>query len=266
MRKKERLVFTFFIFLFLSITILVLSILGKLIWPQSLLEKNVSFLPKTFFGFFQRLPLVSESQQVKKLTQENLELASLLVDQERLKKENAALLSQFQTKDLQTLSLLPSKIVGAPGFIPGITTPASFILDKGGKDNVNVGDSVVLENNLVGKIVKVSSYLSKADLITNTSVSFTAKTLNGGIGVIKGAGEDKMALDNVLLSENINKEDLVLTKGDIQSDGRGIPPDLIVGKIQSVEKVPTNIFQRAEVKSLVNFTKQSIVFIVVGSK
>jgi len=266
MRKKERLVFTFFIFLVLSIIILVLSILGKLIWPQSFLEKNVSFLPKTFYGLFQRIPFVSESREIRKLKQENLAYVSKLVDQEKLQKENAALLSQFQTKDLQTLSLLPAQIVGASGFVPGITTPSNFILDKGARDNVNVGDSVVLENNLVGKIVKVSSYLSKADLITNTSVSFTAKTLNGAIGVIKGAGEDKMALDNVLLSENINKEDLVLTKGDIQSDGRGIPPDLIVGKIQSIEKIPTAIFQRAEVKSFINFTKISTVFVVMEHK
>ena len=263
MRKKERLVFTFFIFLSLSIIILVLSFFGKLSEPQAFLEKGVSFLPKTFFGFFQRIPFVSESQQIKKLKDENLSLTAKLVDQERLKKENAALLSQFQQQDIQTFSLLPARIVGAPGFIPGVTTPSNFILDKGARDNVNVGDSVVLENNLVGKIVKVASYLSKADLITNTSVSFTAKTLNGAIGVIKGAGEDKMALDNILLSENINKEDLVLTYGDIPSDGGGIPSDLIVGKIQSIEKVPTNIFQKAEVKSLINFTKQSIVFIVI---
>lgn len=266
MRKKERLIFTFFIFLSLSIIILVLSLFGKLLWPQSFLEKNVSFLPKTFFGFFQGLPFVSESSLVKKLKDENLILASSLVDQERLKKENAALFSQFQTKDLQTLSLLPAQIVGAPGFIPGITTPASFILDKGTKDNVNVGDSVVVKNNLVGKISKVSSYLAKVDIITNPSVAFTAKTINGTIGVVKGGGGDKITLDNVLPSQNLKKNELVLTNGDVNIDGIGIPGDLIVGKIQSIEKVPTALFQRAEIKSLINFTKLSTVFIIILAK
>ena len=263
MRKKEQLVFTFFIFLALSIIILVLSLFGKLAWPQSFLEKGASFLPKTFFGFFQGLPFVSESSLVKKLKDENLILASLLVDQERLKKENAALLSQFQTKDIQTLSLLPAQIVGAPGFVPGITTPSNFILDKGAKDNVGVGDSVIVGNNLVGKVSKVSSYLSKVDIVTNPLVAFSAKTVSGAIGVIKGAGADKITLDNVLPSENLKLNELVLTKGDVDIDGTGIQGDLIVGKIQSIEKVPTNIFQRAEVKSLVNFTKQSIVFIII---
>lgn len=263
MRKKERLVFTFFIFLFLSIVILALSIFGKLLGPQSFLEKGVSFLPKTFYEFFQGLTFVSESQQIKKLKDENLILVSKLVNQDKLQKENAALLSQFQTQDVQALSLLPAQIIGAPGFIPGVTTPSNFILDKGAKDNVKVGDSVVVKNNLVGKISKVSPYLSKVDIVTSPSVSFTAKTINGTIGVVKGAGGDKITLDNVLPSQNLEKNDLVLTKGSVDLDGTGIPADLVVGKIQSIEKVPTAIFQRAEVKSLINFTEQSIVFIVI---
>src|SRR3989344_3899833 len=243
MRKKERLVFTFFIFLVLSIIILVLSVFGKLVLPQSFLEKGVAFLPKTFFGLFQRIPFISES--------------------ERLKKENAALLSQFQQQDIQTLSLLPSKIVGAPGFIPGVTTPANFILDKGAKDNVEVGDSVVVKNNLIGKVSKVSSRLSKVDVITNSSIVLSAKTISGAIGVVKGGASDKITLDNVLPSQNLKIDELVLTKGDVDIAGSGIPADLVIGKIQSIEKVPTNIFQRAEVKSLINLTKLSIVFIVI---
>ena len=190
-------------------------------------------------------------------------LAIKLVNQDKLQKENAAFLSQFQTQDVQTVSLLPAKIVGAPGFIPGITTPSNLILDKGAKNNVSVGDSVIVENNLVGKISKVTSYLSKVDVVTNSSVVFSAKTIGGAIGVVKGGGGDKITLDNVLTSQNLKINELVLTKGDVDIDGAGIPADLVVGKIQSIEKVPTDIFQRAEVKSLIDFTKQSIVFIVI---
>lgn len=263
MRKKERLVFTFFIFLVLSIIILVLSFFGKLSGVSGVLERGASFLPKTIYGFFQSLPFVSEGKEIKKLKQENLELASKFVDQEKLKKENAALLSQFQQQDIQTFSLLPAKIVGAPGFIPGVTTPSNFILDKGAKDFVGVGDSVIVRNNLVGRISKVSSFLSKVDIVTNASLSFTAKTTSGTIGVIKGGGGDKITLDNVLLSQNLKLNELVLTKGDVDINGSGIPANLVVGKIQSIEKVPTAIFQRAEVKSLINFTKLSTVFIVI---
>lgn len=263
MRKKERLVFTFFIFLSLSIIILILSFLGKLSGVSAVLERGAAFLPKTFYGLFQGLPFVSESQQIKKLKDENLILVSKLVDQDKLQKENAALLSQFQTQEPKSLKLLPSQIVGAPGFIPGVTTPLNFILDKGAKDNVGVGDSVVVNNNLVGKVSKVSFHLSKVDIVTNSSVAFSAKTSSGAIGVVKGGGGDKITLDNVLPSEILSIGDLVMTKGDINVNGKGTPPDLVVGKIQSIEKVPTAIFQKAEAKSLINFTKLSTVFIVI---
>ena len=262
MQKRSIFFPIFFLFFILSLAIFGLSFLGKLAEPQSFLEIGVSFLPKTFFGFFQGLPFISESREIKKLKDENLALVSKLVDQEKLQKENAALLSQFQTQEPKVYNLLPSKIVGAPGFIPGVTTPSNLILDKGEKDNVRVGDSVVLKNNLVGKISKISSYLSKVDLVTNSSFVFPAKTINGAIGVVRGGGGDKITLDNVLPSQNLKKNELVLTKGNVNIDGIGIPGDLVVGKIQSIEKVPTAIFQRAAVKSLINFTKLSIVFVV----
>lgn len=266
MQKKSNFFPVFFIFLILAVVILVLSLLGKVSHVSSFLEKGTAFLPKLTYGFFQGLPFVSEGERIKRLKSENLELVAKLVEQEKLRKENAALLSQFQTSEPRAYDLLPSAIVGSRGFIPGVTTPSSLILDRGEKDFVAAGDSVVLKNNLIGKVSQVSSYLAKVDLVTNTSVAFPAKTVKGALGVVKGGGGDKMTLDNILPSENIKVGDLVLTKGNVNMDGMGIPPDLIVGKIQSIEKIPTALFQRAEVKSLIDFTKLSTVFIIRAGK
>lgn len=230
------------------------------------LEKTTSFVPKTVYGLFQTPPFVYEGKEIERLKRENLELVSKLVDQKKLEEENAALLSQFQTQDVRVDNLLPARIVGAPGFIPGVTTPPNLIVDKGEKDNVKVGQSVVFKNNLIGKVIKVSYYLSKVELVTNTSFAFPIETENGASGIVRGRGEDKMTLDNVLPSENLKIGDLVLTKGDMNIEGIGIPRNLIVGKIQSIEKVPTAIFQKAEVKSLIDFNKLLIVFILLEVK
>jgi len=161
---------------------------------------------------------------------------------------------------------LPSNVVGAPGFIPGLSVPFNLIIDKGSKDNVKVGMGVVVGNNLVGKIVQTSFFLSKVSLVTDPSLSLSSKTTSNAAGVIKGVEGGKMVLDNVILSESLKNGDFVLTNGDINLDGVGLPPDIIIGKIISIEKNPSALFQKAKVESLLNFTKLSKVFVVMGYK
>jgi rod shape-determining protein MreC len=254
----------FLVIVFLSILISALFVSGNLKLLSSFLEKGVSGVQSVSFGVFQRLPFMSESAKVKKLEETNLDLLSQIVSVEKLKKENAALSDQFQTSYPQSMQLLKADIIGAPDFIPGVSVPDVFILNKGAKDNVRQGCAVIIKDNLVGVISNVSDNLSKVNLVNNSSVSFTAKTQNGAVGVIKNAGA--LTLDNILLSEDIRMGELVLTKGDIDNDGVGIPQDLVVGKIISVEKNPSSLFQRAKVESFVNFGNLLTVFVYIPNK
>jgi cell shape-determining protein MreC len=56
---------------------------------------------------------------------------------------------------------------------------------------------------------------------------------------------------------------LVLTNGDVGLNGSGFPPDLIVGKITSIEKKPSALFQKAEVESFLDFSKITAVFVII---
>lgn len=265
MRKERKFLFVFLSSL-LALAIFVGFTSGYLKGVKPFLEKISLPIQSFAFSFFQKLPFISEDQRIKKLEEENLQLVASLAKMQRLRKENAALLDQFKISNPQSYNLIPARIVGRPGFIPGITVPTSLILDKGETDNIKVGHAVVLENNLVGEIVEVSQRLSKVALIRNPSFSFTAKTQNGAIGVVRAEGSREITLDNVLLSENIKINEFVLTNGDIDLEGVGIPADLVVGKITSIDKTPSSLFQRAKVESLINFNKLSIVFIILLNK
>lgn len=262
---KRRGVFlpTFLAVAFLCILILFFSLSGKLKF-FSFLEKGTSAVQSVIFGTFQKLPFVSESAKVKKLQDENLALLSQVSAFEKLKNENTALSDQFQTAYPQSYNLLPAQIIGAPGFIPGVSTPNIFILNKGSKDNLKVGQAVIIKDNLVGVISQISENLSQVNLVNNSSLSFTAKTQNGAVGVFKGGGS--LTINNILLSENVRADELVLTKGDMNNDGIGIPPDLVVGKIISVDKNPSDLFQKAKMESSVNFTSLSTVFVYMQAK
>lgn len=259
MQRKGSFLPAFLIVFCLSVLILTLSLWGKLNFLSSFLGKGTAAIQSTTFGAFRKLPFVSENGKVKKLEDRNLELLSKLTDLEKIKKENAALSDQFQTSYPQAMQLLKAEIIGAPSFVPGVSVPTIFVINKGFKDSLKVGMAVIIKNNLVGVISKVAANIAEVSVVNNPLISFTAKTQNGAVGIIKG-GED-LTLDNILLSETIAKEEIVLTKGSIDSNGVGIPPDLIVGKIISVEKKPSELFQKAKIESFVKFANLSTVFI-----
>jgi rod shape-determining protein MreC len=101
--------------------------------------------------------------------------------------------------------------------------------------------------------------------LTNSTSLFTAKTLNTQAqGVVKGQGGGGVVLDNVVLSESLKKDDLVLTNGDINTQNSGFPPDLTVGKIISVSKNPSDLFQKADIQPLIDLESLEKVFVVVN--
>src|SRR3989344_2336709 len=262
MKKKENFTSIFLFFLIFALTIFTLSKSGFLSFPASILQKALSPFQSITYSSFNFLSKADDSK-IKKLENENRELVKKIVNQNILQKENSALADQFATTSVRSQTLLAAKIVGAPSFIPGVSLPQSFIIDKGTGDNVKVGNAVIYKDNLVGKIVESNLYFSKIDLITNSSFSSTVKTLRTQApGVIKGDGEEQMILDNILQSDDIKVSDVILTKGDQDVRGRGIPPDLTLGKLVSVNKKPSNLFQKGEVVSLLDFSNLSTVFVI----
>jgi rod shape-determining protein MreC len=263
MQKKEFLP-PFVVFLVISLSILILSKFGFLSAFSPL--RLVSPFQALFYSVGQRFER-GQNQSILKLQDENTRLSKALVSQKEKEKENQALLDQFQTSYPRSSNLLPAKILGAPSFIGGDIE--YFILDKGSKDGVKEGQAVVFKDNLVGKIVSVSSYFSKANLVSQQSSSFLAKVVRVSqtgepLGIVKGEGQGGIFLDNVILSENLKPSDLVVTKGDLNSDGQGYPPDIIVGKIVSVSKNPSSLFQQAKIESLLDFSNLSLVFIITS--
>jgi rod shape-determining protein MreC len=265
MQKRKNFLYIFLLFLFLSVLLLISSRIG--------LSKGFSSAVSSIFSPFQSISysalssinIFGNNAQIEKLKTENQNLTQKLVDQKKLIDDNKALRDQFETQSLNNLQLLPARIIGSPSFIPGLSSPETFTLDQGEANGVKVGDAVIYKNILVGRIDKTQSFVSRTILITNSVSSFTAKTMgSSNLGVIKGQGGGEMILDNVLLSENLTKDELVLTKGDLDTNETGFPPDLIIGKIKSINKNPSALFQKAEVESPIDFENLSEVFIILG--
>lgn len=151
------------------------------------------------------------------------------------------------------------------GYLPGVSLPNGIILDKGSIDGVKKGQVVVYKDTVIGKIQKVTHNASRVMLVYDEQSTVNAKTVKtNALGLVKGQGQGVMQLSGVVLSEKLEKGDQVVTKGEMDTDSTGYPPDLVIGKIVSVDKKASSLFQSAQVESLVQIQKLTMVFIMTG--
>jgi len=242
----------FLIFFVLSGSIFFFSQRGLLQNLSAFSEQMI--LPVQRFGFtiFPKQQVTSE----EKLRVENARLLTQLTRQQEIEKENKALRDQFETANPAPQHVVPAKVIGQE-------EDGVLIFDKGEHDGIKKGQIVVVKNNLVGIVDLVSAYRCRVLLITNKKVSFTAQTtMARSQGIVHGNGGEEIVFDKVVLSDKLENEAVVVTKGDMSVSGEGLPPGLIVGKIVSIKRQASNLFQSAEVMSFVDFEKLEIGFIV----
>lgn len=264
MRRSENFLPFFIVFFGLSLVLILLGRAGVISNLTSFINKSAEPIRVATIDFFSLKSL--QNKRIKSLLDENATLKKQVSEKQSLTAENKALKDQFAKGSSNSQSLLPAKVIGAPGFIPGVSLPEYLIIDKGEKDGVTAGAAVILENNLVGKVVGSFNNFSKVELITAKNSLFSAKVIVEGMeeiaGIIKGKDTEEMVLENVLLTQSLKKDGLVLTKGDKDEKGMGYPPDLVIGKIISIEKKESELFQKAEVKSLIDFANLTHVFVL----
>src|SRR3989344_4912296 len=169
-----------------------------------------------------------DGAELRKIKEEHARLSEKLIEFQRLKGDNEALRSQFETAETKKFNLLPARVIG---FLGRFSSPVSLIIDRGQRHGVKVGMAVVLQNNLVGKIIQVSPSYSQVILPLN---------------------------------EKLSPGELILTKGEINEKGFGVPPDFIIGRVNSVNKNESLPFQTAKIEALVSFSKLNLVFILLS--
>lgn len=137
-------------------------------------------------------------------------------------------------------------------------------LNKGMKDRVEVGDPVVINNGLVGKIISVSNYNSIARLLTSAASSkISVKIETNGdyaYGLITRYDEKNKIYDLEGISEtvDINIDSVVTTTGI----GDNFPSGIVIGQVKNITTDSYDLAKLIEVTPSVNFDSLSIVTIL----
>lgn len=261
MRQKQQIYQVFLFCILLSLILIVISPTNPIRFASGFIEKLFSPLQKSVYSNL-GLVVKDSDEELAYLKAENLQLTLLKIKLKTLEEDVQALRSQMAEINIPSEKLLDAKIIGSDAGIPGVM-PSQIIINIGSGQNVKEGMAVVYKNALVGKTTKIARNRAVVMLTNNEKMSLTAKTLKTeALGIIKGDRSD-MLFSDVLLTEKLEKNDLVLTRGDINIDGRGFPPDLIIGKIIAIEKKPSDLFQSARVAPFIDITELESVFVII---
>ncbi len=207
---------------------------------------------KFFTGIREFVTLRSQNEElsnkIKNLSIDKAKLKELEIENENLKKQLGFI------EEHKELSLIPAKIVGRE--------PTSFldyiIIDKGSNEEVSENSAVVSDGFLVGKVTEVYANQSKITLITSKDSIVQAMLQENRVrGVLKGG------LSGITL-ESIPQDIEVVTNENVITSGLGgdILQGLLVGEVVSQQSSKAEIFKTLNVRSLVDFSKLEIVFII----
>lgn len=140
----------------------------------------------------------------------------------------------------------------------------SFTLNKGKNHGIKVNDPVIFGSNLVGVVTSVSPTTCTVSTIADPKINVGIyESYTGEVGYTKGTGYSKTGVYCQI--PGLKKDSLITNSGIICTSGSGgiYPKDLIVGTVVEVNESSDGVSSYATVRSAVDFTKLSEVFVIV---
>jgi len=163
------------------------------------------------------------------------------------KKENDSLRLDLGFKQSSPLDLVAAEVAFFdPSLKDGITVRVES------PAGIKVGAVVLSQGYLVGRVAEINGNNIKV-LLTTDSMSSLPATLQGKdiTGIARGKIGNGLTMEQVPQSDNVAKGDTVVTSGL----GGDLPKGLILGKVESVQKVSGSIFQSVILRPAVEFTR-----------
>jgi rod shape-determining protein MreC len=206
------------------------------------------------------------------------ELERLRADNQSLRAQNDALTAEnVRLREQLTAAQQEAKLGQIAATLPYETVPAQVIardpagfvrtltIDAGSEQGVAVGNVVVAEQGLVGRVTAVYATYSRVLPITDSGSSVVATVQRTrASGIVHGLFGETMSLDWVLQTEQVAPGDIVITAGlALNNEVRSLyPKGLVIGTVVDVQKAEVQAYQKAVVTPAVDFRKLERVLVV----
>lgn len=220
--------------------------------------------------------ITSLTQKAEGVSRYFNDLDTLIVENERLSRENEkllyenAILNQYKDENDYLKSLLdiaqrykeyPSMGANIIAKDPG-NWYQRFTIDKGSKDGVRNNDVILAGGGLVGHVVEVTPFSSTVEAIIDDRSAVSGKIVRtGDLGMVKGEielieqGICKMELD---IASDVVKGDQIITS----HLGQVYPPGIPIGVVEEVTTGKNGLTQYAYIKPFIDFRHLSNVAVI----
>ena len=255
--KRKKTITIFLLLIIVSFLLLGLDKCGWLNWLKAFSEKIANPIRV-------KLHQSSSKRLQKKLnTSETVEITKKI---DFLERENAGF--ELTLEQLKSENTAMRKLLGAPlppnwQFIPAsvldVGNDGIIMVDQGSNSGLKENQIVIFENALVGRIFKVDPNLSKVMLPINRDSQIQAKIIKTDI-----KGVAKLDLNHLLVLDEVLQEKLLVSGQIVVTSGKdGIyPENLLIAKIESIEKDEAQVYQKAILKPLLDYQNLETVFVV----
>lgn len=155
------------------------------------------------------------------------------------------------------------RMVAAPVVGVAPSHRRTILLAKGERDGVAVGMPVVTADGVVGKVAATYGRTSEVQLVVDASSAVAGRIQRSRARLtVRGRGDDqRMALANVLRTDDVQEGDVVVTSG---TDGV-FPKGLVIGRVGSLVRKPYGMVLEGDVLPAVDVAGLEEVLIVIAS-
>jgi rod shape-determining protein MreC len=134
-----------------------------------------------------------------------------------------------------------------------------IIINRGARDGIQIGNPVMSDLGLVGRVEDVAADMAWIRLANDPSSFINARTQETRAeGIVIGQLQGTMLMDKIPQTQVMQIGDLVLTSGL----GGTFPADIVIGQVTSVRKPPAELFQTAEIRPTVDYANLDIVMVI----
>lgn len=221
----------------------------------SLIKTPLQITSKLFYfiKYFPEFLNLKEENQILKSENEALKFQLLKIKEAVL--ENQRLKELLDFKPEKKSKFLPALVIGRET----VSWRASIVINRGRRDGVRAGSTVLKGECLIGRVTEVGPTISRVVLITDpdSGVSGLIQKTRAE-GVVNGSLGSRLIMKYLPLDAEINTGDVVITSGLGSVFEKGI----LIGEIIGAKKDPSGLFYNAELKPAADLDRLEEVLIV----